>query len=145
MSSAEIARRIGEVSERSVRYRINKLLENDVIHISAIVNPKTVGLPVTANIFIEAEPGRVLDVAQTMAEFECVNYVACSIGERDLSVQVYSRDNEELYRFVADIIGNVPGVRKTSTMMLPLVLKDIYDWQMPDACTVEDDEERKGT
>ena len=100
MSSAEIARRIGNVSERSVRYRIDRLIRDGVIQVSAIVNPKALGFTVTADIFIEVEPGHVLDVARTLAEFECVSYLACSTGDRDVSIQVFARDNEELYRFV---------------------------------------------
>lgn len=136
MSSAEIARRIGDISERSVRYRIDRLIEDNVIRVTAIANPRAVGFVVTGDIFIEVEPGQVLDVARTIAEFECVSYVACSTGDRDISIQVRARDNEELYRFVTEVVGNVPGVRKTSTVLLPMVLKDVYDWHIPDsACS----------
>ncbi len=136
MSSAEIARRTG-ISERAVRYRINRLVEKGVIRVSAIVNPKMVGFPVVADVFIEVEPGRILEIARKMTGFECVSYVACSTGERDISIQVYARDNEELYRFVTEVIGKVPGVRKTHTVLLPVILKDVYDWQIPEeVCAV---------
>jgi Lrp/AsnC family transcriptional regulator for asnA, asnC and gidA len=137
MSSTEIARRIGDVSERSVRYRIDRLIQQGVIRLSAIVNPKAIGFPVMADIFIEVEPGQVMDVANRMAKFECVSYIACSTGDRDLSIQVYARDNEELYRFVTEVVGNVPGVRKTSTVLVPLVLKDNYEWHIPDSVCVD--------
>jgi len=137
MSSTEIARRIGDVSERSVRYRIDRLIQQGVIRVSAIVNPKAVGFLVMADIFIEVEPGQVMDVANRMAKFECVSYIACSTGDRDLSIQVYARDNEELYRFVTEVVGNVPGVRKTSTVLVPLVLKDNYEWHIPDSVCVD--------
>jgi len=137
MSSTEIARRIGDVSERSVRYRIDRLIQQDVIRVSAIVNPKAVGFPVMADIFIEVEPGQVMDVANRVAKFECVSYIACSTGDRDLSIQVYARDNEELYKFVTGVVGNVPGVRKTSTVLVPLVLKDNYEWHIPNSVCVD--------
>lgn len=143
MSSAEIARRIGNISERSVRYRIDRLIQEDVIRVTAVANPRAVGFTVTGDIFIEVEPGQVLDVARTMAEFECVSYVACSTGDRDISIQVYARDNEELYRFVTEVVGNVPGIRKTSTVLLPLVLKDVYDWHIPDSAYVDGKEDEK--
>jgi Lrp/AsnC family transcriptional regulator for asnA, asnC and gidA len=133
MSSAKIARHIGNVSERSVRYRIDRLIQDGVIRVSTVVNPKILGFTVTADIFIEVEPGHVLDVARTLAEFECVSYVACSTGDRDVSIQVFARDNEELYRFVTEVVGNVPWVRKTNTVLLPMVLKDVYDWHIPDS------------
>ncbi len=140
MSSREIARRIGDISERAVRYRLDRMIQEGVIRVSAIVNPKALGLPVIADVFIEVEPGRILEVAHKMTKLEHVSYVACSTGDRDLSVQIVARDNEELYRFVTKVIGKVPGVRKTTTLLLPMTLKDVYQWHIPaSACT--DDKE----
>ncbi len=131
MSSAEIARRIGNIPERSARYRIDRLLKDGVIRIRALVNSKTVGLPVMADVFIEVEAGRTMEVARKMAEFECVYYVACPTGDRDVSLQVFARDNNELYNFVTEVIAKVPGVRKTSTVLLPVILKDGSEWSIP--------------
>ena len=131
MSSADIARRIGHVSERSVRYRVERMLHDRVIRVSAIVNPKAVGFGVTADVLLEVEPGRVQEVARKLAGFAQVSYVACSTGDRDLSIQIYARDNQELYQFVTEVIGHVPGVRRTTTILVPVVVKDVYDWHIP--------------
>jgi Lrp/AsnC family transcriptional regulator for asnA, asnC and gidA len=144
MSSAEIARRLGDITERAVRYRVGRLTREGVIRVSALVNPKAIGFPVTADIFIEVEAGHAMEVAQRLTEFDCVGYVGCSTGDREVSIQVYARDNEELYRFAAEAVGNVPGVRKTSTHLVPLVLKYVYQWQIPDSvCKGEKDEFHK--
>ena len=58
MSSADIARRLGGITERSVRYRLERLVSEGIIRISAVANPKALGYPVTADVFIEVEPGR---------------------------------------------------------------------------------------
>ncbi len=45
MASAEIARRIGGgVSERVVRYRIERMVKDGVIQVRPIVNPQAFGL-----------------------------------------------------------------------------------------------------
>jgi len=62
------------------------------------------------DVFIEVEPGRILEVANKLAQYENVTYVACSIGERDVSVQIVAQDNRVLYDFVAQTIGSLPGV-----------------------------------
>ncbi len=131
MPSAEIARRLGDVSERSARYRLDRMVEQGVIRISAIPIPQALGYSVVADVFIEAEPGHILEVAHKMMEYECVRYVACSTGDRDVSIQVVAQDNAELYRFVTEVVGHVPGVRKTSTILVPLILKDVYEWHIP--------------
>ena len=137
MSSAEIARRLEGISERVVRYRIDRLVQGGVIRISAFVNPVALGLPVLGDISLEVESGRVQEVAHRVAEFECVAYVACSMGERDVALQINARDSDEVYRFATEVLAHVPGIRKTSTLILPLKLKDVYDWQIPASFCVE--------
>ena len=143
MSSAEIARQVSGLSERTARYRVDRLVKEGMIRISAIACPKAVGLPVTADVFIDVEPGRIAEVARKMAEFECVTYVAYSTGDRDLSVQIVAPDNESLYNFVAEVIGQVPGVRKTATMLVPMILKDVYQWSIPVAACTDQAAKRK--
>jgi Lrp/AsnC family transcriptional regulator for asnA, asnC and gidA len=131
MSSAEIARRIGGVTERAVRYRIERLLRDDILRICAIVNPAALGYRVTGDILIEVESGHVQEVAERLVQHECVGYVACSMGERDISIQVNARSNEELYHFATEVLGKMEWVRKTVTFVVPLKLKDVDDWQIP--------------
>jgi Lrp/AsnC family transcriptional regulator, regulator for asnA, asnC and gidA len=131
ISSAEITRRIGHVSERAVRYRIERLVRSGVIRISAIVNPQAVGFTVIGDVLIDVAPGKLQDVAAQLVEFPTVSYVAGSVGEGDLSVQVYARDTEELLRFVNEVIGKVPGVTRTKLAMVPWKLKDVYQWHVP--------------
>jgi Lrp/AsnC family transcriptional regulator for asnA, asnC and gidA len=131
MSCTEIARRIGHVSERSVRYRIDRLVKEGVIRISAVVSPRSVGFPITADVFIDVEPGRIMDVARRLMKFDCVSYVACSTGENDVSIQIVARNNDELYDFVTRVVAAVSGVRKTTTVLLPVILKDVYQWSIP--------------
>jgi len=131
-SASEIARQIGEVSERAVRYRIERMIEEDVIRLSAVVRPEALGLPIRADVWLEVESDRIREVAQKMAEYENVTYVACSIGENDISIQVVAKDTDEVYRFVTETVRKVPGVRRTTTSIVPLILKDVYQWRAPE-------------
>ena len=132
MSCADIAREIGGITERTVRYRLERLIAEKVIAVSAIVDPKSIGFPVVADVFIEVEPGQVLEVAYKLAAYEMITYVACATGERDISVQIAARDNQELYRFVTEVIGRIAGVRRTTTSIVPMIIKDDAHWQIPE-------------
>ncbi len=132
ISASEIARQIGDISERAVRYRIDRMVEEGVIRISAIVSPKAFGLDTYADVWMEVESDKITDVANQMAQHENVTYVACSIGESDVSIQVVARDTGEIYRFVTEVVRKVPGVRKTTTSIVPVVLKDVYQWRVPE-------------
>ena len=131
MPAVEIARRIGGITERVVRYRIERMVRDGIITISAIVHPHKVGYSVAADVLLEVETARIREVAEKLVGFDCISYVACSTGETDVSVQVLARDAAEIYRFVTEVIGQIPGVRKTHTSMVPIVLKDVYQWQIP--------------
>ena len=53
------------------------------------------------------------------------------IGAPDVSVQVIARDNADVYAFATQVIGKLPGVRKTTTSIVPIVKKDVYQWRIP--------------
>jgi Lrp/AsnC family transcriptional regulator for asnA, asnC and gidA len=131
MSSTEISRRIGRMTERAVRYRINRLVAGGLIQVSAIAKPKAFGYSVIADVFLEVETDLIPKVAKQMAGYDCVSYVAYSIGETDVSVQIVARDTGEVYRFITEVIAKTPGVRKTTTHIVPQVVKDVYQWHVP--------------
>ena len=133
MPSAEIARRLGNVSARTVTNRIEALTREGIINIRAIVNPETVGYGVMADVFIEVEPGRVREVAEVVAGFPQVSYVACATGDTDVSITLRVRNIEELFNFVNEKLGKIPGVRRTQSYLLPLKLKDLDTWLPPNA------------
>ena len=136
MAAAEIARRLGDgISERVVRYRIDRMVREGVIQIRPIVNPQAFGLTTRADIVLQVDSDAIMDVANKVTEYDCVSYVACSIGETDVSIQVVGKDTAEIYNFVTGIIGKLPGVRKTTTSIVPIVLKDVYQWHMPSGST----------
>lgn len=140
MPSAELARRLGNITERSVRYRLERLRESGLIKIAIITNHAALGFLVTADVFIEVEPGLIQEVAKELVKFANVTYVACSTGDRDVSAQVIARDNAEAYTFVTEVIAKVPGVRKTITSIVPVILKDTYDWHIPAASAASTNE-----
>ncbi len=131
MPSAEIARKLGDVSARTITNRINALTENGIINVRAVVNPETVGYGVMADVFVEVEPGRVREVAELAAEFPQSSYVACSTGECDVSISLRVRSIEELFEFVTDKLGKIPGVRRTQSFLLPVKIKDLDTWLPP--------------
>lgn len=123
LPAAEIANRIGDVSERTVRNRLNALVERKLIRIGALPDASALGMHVLADVAIEVEPGRVFDLARLLVDYDNINYVACTTGETDISIQLGAKTVAELHAFVTDTIGNLPGVRKTVTTVLPVILK----------------------
>ncbi len=137
MSASEIARRVGDTSERVVRYRIDRMVDAGAIQIGAIANPDSFGLTTRADVWLEVESDQILEVAKKMATFENITYVACGIGQNDVSIQLVAKDTAEIYHFVTEVVRKVPGVRKTTTSIVPLVIKDVYQWRVPQSIIKE--------
>lgn len=132
MSASEISRRMTDISERSIRYRIDRMIDAGVIQISAVVSPEALGLTVKADVWLEVESDLILEVAKKLAAFENVTYVACGIGQNDISIQLVAKDTAEIYYFVTEVVRKVPGVRKTTTSIVPIIIKDVYQWRIPE-------------
>jgi Lrp/AsnC family transcriptional regulator for asnA, asnC and gidA len=140
MPASEIARRIGDISQRVVSYRIDRMVKEKMISVSAIPDPRAFGFRVMADVFVEVEPGEIKELAAALASYKQITYVSCSLGEKDISVQLVARNNDEIYDFATRVIGNLPGVRKTTTSIVPVKLKDVHQWRIPaDAGKSEED------
>ena len=144
MSSARIARQLG-VAERTVRARIDRLVADNVIRLVATVVPSTVGFAVTADVFLEIEAGRVHEIAHKIAARPEVGYVGLSTGERDISIQIHAQSVEQLYDFVSNELGNLSGVVRTNTFIIPKIIKNHFDFVGPDMLVEDSDEQPMDT
>jgi Lrp/AsnC family transcriptional regulator for asnA, asnC and gidA len=84
-----------------------------------------------ADVFVEVEPGKVREVAEQAAKLPQISYVACATGESDVSISLRVRSIEELFDFVTEKLGKIPGVRRTQSYLLPLKIKDLDTWLPP--------------
>jgi len=132
LSSADISRQLGDISARTVTNRIEILTEKGIINIRSIVNPESIGYCVLADVFIEVEPGQLRNVADHLRHYPQISYIALATGETDIIISVRAKEIDELYDFVIETIGRIPGVRHTKTFPLPLNLKDITSWLPPE-------------
>ena len=139
MSSAEISRKLGDVSARTIKNRIEVLTEHGIINIRSIVNPEALGYCVLADVFIQTDPGRLREIADHISEMPQVSYVACATGDTDIILSVRAQDIQELYDFVLEKVGKIPGIRHTRIHLLPLKIKDTATWLPPDTLDNLDD------
>jgi Lrp/AsnC family transcriptional regulator for asnA, asnC and gidA len=131
MPVAEVARRLGDVTERIVRHRIKRLVESQVIAVSAVVNPAVIGFPISADVWVETNASDTTQVAATLTRNEQVSYIAYSTGDRNISLQVHAPDLPSLTRLVNEVISKTPGVSRTTVTIIPFILKDIHQWEIP--------------
>ena len=118
LSAAEIAGRIGSVSERTVRNRIAALLQDKMIVIGAIPDPVALGRDVQVELIIEVEPGQVDEVAILLAEYDEIGYLAATSGASNLSASLFVKDHTALLEFIDQELGKLPGVRRVESSVV---------------------------
>jgi DNA-binding Lrp family transcriptional regulator len=129
--------RILGVSERTVSKHVTNLIENDIISIQGFINRQFFGYDVVADIYCLIEDTDMEELAREIAKFPEVSYVAISFGDRDISVQVFAKSTEDVKDFVLKKLSRLPGIARTTTVILPTVIKEIYEWNPAEVETVD--------
>ncbi len=132
MPASEIARRLGHITARAVRKRIERLVDEGFIAITAGAVPERLGFPISADIYIDVEPGEIEHVANKLAELDDVFYVAMTTGDTDISASTVAFGMGALQEFISTKLHTIPGVTKTKTYVLTKILKQSCDWPFPD-------------
>lgn len=131
MSARAIARQLGGLTDRAVRYRIERLVKSRVIFVGAVVSATAIGYPVAADIVVDVMPARLAEMARDIARHDLISYVAASLRDGQISLQAYARDEQELMEVVQSLGRDYEGVTRVHTTILPQLVKDITDWPAP--------------
>ena len=115
-SNAKIAREVG-VSEGTVRRRLRRLIQDDVVKVIAVPNLEKLGYATTALIGLQTGPGKSDAVADAIANLEEAHYVAITTGAYDVFIWAGLESAESLGTFLrtklsADYIlsnGQIPS------------------------------------
>jgi DNA-binding Lrp family transcriptional regulator len=132
VAASEIARITG-ANERTIRKRIDRLVNEGVIRMSAIVNPHAFGYVTAADIFLEVDPASEDEVIQTLMAMPEVTYVAYGQGSKDVSIEARFKDNDALREFLRHTLAGISGVTVTRYALVPRILRNIDEWMPPKA------------
>jgi Lrp/AsnC family transcriptional regulator for asnA, asnC and gidA len=130
LTSAELARESG-MSERTVRHRINRLIENEIIKPVAVVNPIAFGYDLVVDIFCEVEVTAREAVIGAIRNIPEVSYMAFSTGDQDISFQALFKNSDDMHDFITKRLYAISGIRRTRTVLVPKIVKDTYQWLPP--------------
>lgn len=114
MSNRKIARRLG-LSEGTVRARIKRLEQQKMIRITAVTSVLALGMAAAAYVGVVVERGRLYEVADALKQITEVRFVAITLGQYDIVIDVLVGTREELLQLLSEQIATIPGVRRTET------------------------------
>ena len=126
-SASDISRKTN-ANERTIRKRIDRLVSDGAIRLTAILDPEAFGYATAADIFLEADAdleSAILDQLMSMPE---VTYVALGQETKDISIEARFKDNEALREFLGRTLPGIPGVTVTRYALVPRILRNIDEW-----------------
>ena len=124
-SNSDLARELG-VSEGTIRRRLSRLVQAEVIRITAVPNIEKMGYPATALVGVQTRPGKADDVAEALARLEEVHYAAVTTGAFDVFIWVGLESAQRLGDFLHTKIAPIEGVQRTETFINLAIKKRTY-------------------
>ncbi|MGR4009442.1 Lrp/AsnC family transcriptional regulator [Leucobacter sp. 1207-22] len=115
-----------EVSQSTVRSRLAKLREDDVLQIVALCNALLLGHQVV-RLLLRVRNLTPRSVADSLLGIQHINHVALVAGSHDLYLEATCRDQPQLIELM-DEIRRQPGVASIQPIIVTSLAKD-YTWE----------------
>lgn len=125
MSYSDIGEKIG-TSRVAVKARIQALENKGIIEeYTTIINPQKINGAVSCYFEIETKPDSFKEVTDILNKNNIVTQIYRVTGRDKLHVHAVASSNEEMERFLHDVIDTLPGVLSCSCNIILSRVKDI--------------------
>jgi Lrp/AsnC family transcriptional regulator for asnA, asnC and gidA len=125
-SFREIARQL-ETSEGTVRARVRRLKDAEVLRFLALVDPSALGQSMLVVVLVHLHPGQHDEVVAALVDLPEVGYVATTFGRCDLILEVLATSSEEAWHFVNYQLRTLSGVASVEPTTILKVHKYKYE------------------
>lgn len=125
MSYTELAERL-QVTSTTARRRLDRLLDSGLVSLLASVEPRLVGLPFEADVWVDVRPADTEKVAIRLAARPEVTYCGVLAGGYAVEVLLALAEPADLYAFSAEVFGREPAVRRCEPTVVTHTYKRGY-------------------
>jgi Lrp/AsnC family transcriptional regulator for asnA, asnC and gidA len=115
-------------SEATVRRRIARLRQKDVMRIVAVVDPFKQGYPVVAIINMKIDQRKIRDVKAALARMKELRFVGVTVGGYDMVAEAWFKSTTEMLAFTTDTLARVHGVIRAELLQILEMVTYTYDW-----------------
>jgi Lrp/AsnC family transcriptional regulator, regulator for asnA, asnC and gidA len=131
MSARDVSRRLGDIGDRAVRYRIDRLVRSGVISVIAVVDNERIGYPVLGDVIVEVPAAQVRDALAALADDELVCYLGADMATGTITLQIAARDEYELRAWVSALVKSLDGATLIESTVVRQVEKGSDHWLPP--------------
>ncbi|HOK93550.1 MAG TPA: Lrp/AsnC family transcriptional regulator [Spirochaetota bacterium] len=130
LSNTDIAREL-DVSEATVRGRIKRLIDDEVIQIVAVSNPLRLGFEITGDLYITVDMKKMDNVIAELKNFQELWYIVTTTGRFNLNAEFVVKDLESLNDLVYNKLSHIDGILQIETSIIMKYIKRKYDFGTP--------------
>lgn len=123
----KIAESLG-LNDRTVRKRIDRMVEMGVGRFALILDPGIFGYSISVDIFLEIDLDKVEEIVKKLMDMPQLSYIAFGQETNELSLQARYKSTEQLYDFLWKLIPGIEGVKVTKYTLVPRILRNIDEW-----------------
>ena len=127
ITNIKIARRL-KLSEATVRTRMKRLIDDEVIQIVAVSNPIKLGFRITGSIQIRVDIKKMTPVIRELKKIEALWFIVQMTSGTGIYTEFVVRSMAELNDLIMHQINPIEGVRDTETNLIMKFIKRRYDW-----------------
>jgi Lrp/AsnC family transcriptional regulator, regulator for asnA, asnC and gidA len=126
-SNTEIAKSL-DVSEATIRGRIKRLIDDEIIQIVAVSNPLKLGFEITGDLYINVDMTKMENVISSLSKFKELWYIVATTGRSNLNAEFVVKNLEELHDLVYNRLSHIDGVQQVETSIIMKYVKRRYDF-----------------
>ncbi|WP_433444434.1 Lrp/AsnC family transcriptional regulator [Nonomuraea sp. CA-141351] len=122
MSYKALAQAVGS-SESTAKRRVESLVRRGCLRFRTLAEPDVLGFAVEFMLWLEVEPGLLEQAGQQLAGHPSTRYLSATTGRFNLAGQVALRHYGDLFRYLTDDVGALPGLRAADVTLQLTTLK----------------------
>jgi len=127
ISNIAIAKRIG-IAESTVRTRLKRLIDENIIQIVAMSNPFDLGFQVAGNFKITIDLKQKDRILEELVAIKELWYVVLTTGGTDVDADFIVPCFEDLHNLIFEKLNKIEGIKKIETSLIMQYGKHSFEW-----------------
>jgi Lrp/AsnC family transcriptional regulator for asnA, asnC and gidA len=116
------------LAESTVRTRVQRLIDREIIQIVAVANPLKLGFGIAGNMKIQVKSKKLKRILTELKKIKSFWYIALATGSKDIDIDFHVQSLEDLRTLLFEKVNNIDGVIRTETSIIVHYEKRQYDW-----------------
>ncbi len=128
ISNTEMAKQI-DISEATVRTRLNRLIKNEIIQIVAVSNPLKLGFKIIGHLRIHVDTGKIEYAVTHLKRIKALWFIVITTGgNTGVDAEFAVKSMADLNDLLLTQISSIEGVTNIETTLTLDFVKRRYDW-----------------